>query len=139
MQSFLDVPADLRRPMTENETKLFVNCMFADMQEYKDFSTLEEQAFAIQVLQKRLVYHEVKVSVPVGVFICSMSKTPGDLVMWAYTLFLIQKKNNKPVTMEDLSKEFPFGFPIEESYETVWDSQKNDNGSNQLDFKANWV
>lgn len=61
-----------------------------------------------------------------AIIICSdMARgIPGRMVMWAYTLFRIQKITGNPVTLQKLCFHMPDGVPTEEAYRKAWEGQK---------------
>lgn len=83
-----------------------------------------------QILKKRLEVFKENFSpnLDVGIlpmaFCATISDRPGSVVMWAYTLNEIFVKTGKPVTMEALTQEFPWGFPNKDEMEKCWDAQK---------------
>lgn len=86
-----------------------------------------ELPFLTRILIKRLVItgNEEKIAdMSTILFISSLCKTPGDAVLWAWTLWQLYLKLNTTVTLKIVYEEFPMGFPTEEAGHEIWDNQK---------------
>lgn len=125
--SFLDVPSDERRPMTEEETRNFMSAIMSDMQAAVpgDFTKTEG------TMPYATIVHRLKsadVDLTTGAFLAILSWTdgrPGDMVMWAYTASCIARSSNiKLITCNDLVSAFPFGIPTNEARKKTWYAQK---------------
>lgn len=150
LKSFLDVPQNRTAPMNQEKTEMYVKLVMLDQSGYRSFvehfqqhpNDLESIGFLANVLFERLKSHKVEVSLPVGLFVTLNSTTPGEIVLWAYTLHCLQKKNGRPVGMAELSEAFPVGFPVEDAVHDIWDNQKgfvhNVQVDNMLDHAEYW-
>lgn len=120
-------------PMTKEQSDTFIRCVMGDHpEEEADFrakmhSKLMDN-FGYAVLYKRL---EVvagianKVSTFVTLFLTTLCKSPGDAVMWAYTLdYIYVLENGQNIDMNVLTSYFPMGFPTEDARHKAWDEQK---------------
>jgi len=146
--SFLDVPNDERRPMTETETRNFFSAIMADMNgaEPGDFSVIEgTMPYATIVARLKAA----GVDLTRGALLAMVSWSdgrPGDLVMWGYTASQIARTSNKKlITCNDMVEAFPFGIPNDAAREKIWDAQKvpvdkHESGmsDNYLDILAFW-
>jgi hypothetical protein len=133
-------------PMTEEQSRMFMTCVMADItgpDEEKDAKVREafEDHLGAQVFLRRLEVTGTEVSVPLTLFLLSMCKTPGDAVMWAYTVHAIAVTHGlDKVSTNELAEAFPMGFPTEESIEQAWGSQKKEGepAGNMVDNWDNW-
>jgi hypothetical protein len=114
-------------PMSPEEANVFLQASMADNRpvtydpdgEHREFM----QFFTIAVMTKRLP-ERVKVSMPVVLFIGNLMSSPGDAVMWAYTLTRMFDRKGSLITMSDLATAFPWGFPTDDAKSRIWDDQK---------------
>jgi len=127
IKSFLDVPEDKRVSMDKKTTGMLMECIITDMNKQIEFDeeTAKEHPM-MNLLYKRLRWAKVPVSLPLGLFIASISKTPGVAVMWTYTLKKMHQKYNKMLTTTELSYCFPMGFPTEDAMHEIWQGQKGE-------------
>lgn len=146
--SFLDVPNDERRPMTETETQNLFTAIMSEMNgiEPGDFSTIKNtMPYATIIARLNLV----EVDLTRGALLAMLAwsdGSPGDLVMWGYTASHIARTSGKKlITCDDLVNAFPFGIPDDNARMKTWDSQKvpfdkrNSNTSdNYLDMIEYW-
>lgn len=117
-----------QRPMTPEESHIFMAIMMASPEGIQEMGReLAQKSQAFQILSKRLEFHNVNVELRLQILISSLCKTPGQVVMWVYTLFLMQE-DRESVSFNDFCGEvnspFAMGVPTDESYSTVWDAQK---------------
>jgi hypothetical protein len=128
--SYLDAPPTTHIPMTKEQSDMFIKCFFADQTgkvKGENFNQgIAEQCGALgQILFYRLDIAKVEMSVGLALFLMHMSGgSPGELVMWAYTMNRIYDKRRKVLTMDVLSEFFPWGFPNEKERHRLWDAQK---------------
>ena len=145
MLSLLD--AKQVQAMTKDETMVFLQLGL--MEKHLDGAKeghldreLREASFLYQVLVKRLEVFspKSKFTIPLLSFISTICDRPGTIVMWAYTLHMMASTLPTPrtVTLEDLAKVFPMGFPTEKEYDRIWDGQKGPKGQNLLDLEETW-
>jgi hypothetical protein len=137
------------RAMTEEETDIMLKMMMAEMQFKKTGSDpqgdqMEEQLYGFgpyAILKSRLAN---PTTLYLRVFISMLCKTPGDAVMWAYTLYLMwcDKGGDKdqPLDLEIFTEYFPWGVPEADEYKVIWDEQKDPDSplSNLLDNQKLW-
>jgi hypothetical protein len=139
MKSLLDVPNDERVPMTQEESEIFIKCCLAEKEKPDaPFEINDKTPFLMRIMDSWLAHTETQVTFWTALFVAMLSRTPGDVVMWVYTLNLLQKKNNKKVDTMDLAIAFLWGFPTEEGRNKIWKSQKTENGTNLLDKAETW-
>jgi hypothetical protein len=137
--SYLDIDQNKARPMTEEECRLFMECVFAEKRELETKGKLEafteeisKECGAVgQIFEKRLSWPACVsqqcafVSVPCALFVLSLAGgSPGKIVMWAYTINRMYQRKRDLITMDDLSLCFPWGFPTEPQEHELWDAQK---------------
>lgn len=136
-------------PMSKEQTDLFFRLMMAEMQGpvTEDMFPGLDDHMGYQIMKNRLEAGGVKVSLPVQMFLASISDRPAAVVMWAYTCALICAKEDLPeLKMSGLADAFPWGFPKPEEMEKAWAEQKvvlkegeEFYGSdNTIDDFANW-
>jgi hypothetical protein len=105
-----------------------------------------------QIMKKRLEVFKAKYSPKMDVsplvqIFCSgvLSKSPAEVVMWAFTLNEIWAREGQPVTMAALADNFPMGFPTADEKHRLWDAQKvvgerePGTSDNQVDDFRNWA
>ena len=149
--SYKDSDPGTHIPMTKEQSEMFIKCFFADQTAKTKGETfnlsIAEQCGALgQILFYRLDVAKVPVSVGLAIFLMQMSNgSPGELVMWAYTMNRIYDKQRKLLTMDVLSEHFPWGFPHEKERHRLWDAQKvHEHGrefhgtDNMVDLTETW-
>lgn len=135
LRTLLDVPEAQRRPMTKDESSLFVQiCMLqaAEQDEVLTASDLRSRIvadnapFGVQLLALRLGLggDALRFSYPTVCFLASISRNAAGAVMWANYLVHRTRQIGKPITTAELADDFPFGFPGDEGCLSVWDAQK---------------
>ncbi len=133
------------RKMTHEEAELFI---WATQVDFKPVEFSEELSkklgFCAEVIYKRLRWANTKASQGVCGFLAFVSQgSPGNAVMWCYTLNRLYAKTKRMVTMEDFTYAFPEGFPTEEELSSIWQGQKADKPTqftdNLLDNLATWA
>jgi len=119
-------------PMSMEDMQMF---MMLTMMSQKD------ESLPAGVMEKdpcaRIIKGRMPESDGVDDFVIAMASSlsggsPGNCVMWAYTLHSKSIKN-----MTDLTYAFPDGFPTMRGYHDMWDSQK-EGGLNKLDQAETW-
>lgn len=133
------------RQMTEEETRIMCMLMLSGPEQHAAMlEQVRERSMAGAIVCSRLP-KEVEVAPSVLVFCASLCRTPGDAVMWAYTLSVAYWQHRQPVSMDHFAtRMFPFGVP--DSGGTVgqraWEAQKGYNNNiecdNLLDVPAFW-
>ncbi len=154
VQSYLDIDQHAARPMSIDETELFVRCTFAEKAERDEKGDLTPLNASIaselgavgKIMHKRweCFSPEVKVSVPCAIFVLTLADgSPGKVVMWAYTLNRMYQRKRDIINMDDLSQAFPWGFPTQVQERTLWHAQKcyvhGVHGDNMMDQKQTWA
>jgi len=122
------------RPMTEEESKLFITVSLLEMKggdtlQKLEKTFLEKQDFLYTVMTTRLeAFKKISPTLDIGIgpkiFCTLISDRPGMVVMWAHTLNELFVKQGKQVTLSDWTMKFPYGIPTEKEYERMWDLQK---------------
>jgi hypothetical protein len=150
--SLLDLRPDELRPMTEGESKMLITLTLsgqsvAEFKEPKTADQLEEffsaheskMPFLLAVLVGRLKLSKGKFSPDVVLLTAGLSSTPGEAVMWAYTLHLLAQQQNIGIN-ELVMGPFGDGFPTDKGIERIWDAQKNKDAplGNLLDSIDTW-
>ena len=126
------------RPLTKDESLLMLRISIAKLEGDPDQVFADELGFQGKVLFARLNAHGLKVDKQLILMLTVLAETPGDLVMWAWTLFNMQK-NGERLTLKDWADAFALGVPTKEAYHKVWDGQKDKDGRNLLDLPSTWV
>jgi hypothetical protein len=125
--SFLDLPRKDFRPMTEDESGMFIRACMLDIKDstLTDFSSVEgSMPHATVVARLRAAGLDITMSAFLAILSWSNGR-PGDFVMWAYTAsHIARNKGIKLIKHEDLVNAFAMGIPTEEAREKTWDAQK---------------
>lgn len=100
--------------------------------------SLDDVDFLGKVFSRRLVAHGVRVHIGAALFVLSLQETPAHAVLWAWTLFNMQRDDNHVISLSDVCWAFPDGFPTSAAYSACWDAQKV-GGANALDNSETWV
>src|SRR5262245_56794777 len=114
-------------PMSREMTELFLKATMLDMQKPEPFTekVAAEMGWLGKILYSRLQAYGGECTVAVAVIVGMLSKgSPGNVVMYAFTLARISKLTEKIVDTKELSLRFPWGFPTEEGLLEIWDAQK---------------
>lgn len=136
VKTLVSVPETKRDRMTEVQTRMMIMLLLLDKEETLVPATkLEEEllklfhedvvkSFFVQVMIKRLLLTPDTFVYSPLTLMMAMAVTPnvGTAVMWAYTIF--DETRRAPLTLTRLIDLFPMGFPTDEGYHEVWDSQK---------------
>lgn len=117
-------------PMDDEMTRIFLAVTMAEMKN-GDVPSLEDQ-FLYKVLDKRAEFIGLKLNKYIKVLLTLLSRSPGVVVMYLYYLKSKQHPGTE-LTVEQIARTFPMGFPTEKALEKLWDSQKI-GGSNLLDM-----
>lgn len=116
--------------MSKDLTELF---MKLSMMEARKSAPSEEDLQGdglYQILKRRLDFYNVECDglyVPMLVRIIigeQPNPNPAMCVLWAYTLFCINKDLGRKIDIMDFSTKFRRGFPEPEEFEKAWDNQK---------------
>ena len=155
--SLLDLTPAERRPMTQDETKMLMSVIMASVQkgdtvgldDDDDFWTIGGDENPITGLIFNIVFTRLqaaKIKATEAVYMAIMvweTRSVGDLVLWAYTILQIARKNkSNVVNLTDLINEFPMGIPTLAGKERIWRAQKRfqDDGSyNYYDTDDAWT
>ena len=116
------------RPMTEVESRLFIILSITPEKvvesQREQMSDPKKIPFVIAVLVSRL-QDPLLVDLKTILLCSSFCRTPGQSVMWAFTLTrMLERKNWQRITIDDWVNAFPMGIPIEEEQLKAWDAQK---------------
>ena len=114
--------------------------MYADMSDVAGADALAKirATVSYRVLSERTGRHGVQTEPAVLYFLSLVTRTPGECVLWVYTLACVQKETRKPIVLRDLIEQyFPGGLPDQAAVNAVWCAQKA-NGANLLDDAAQW-
>lgn len=132
-------------PLSGDAGAEFLMQTYSDMLEPTQFGKDQAIGFPQEVLYKRMIWaNSGPVSVNVASTVVAQSfGLIGCLIMWAYTLHRMGQSLGHMVTIEDLAKAFPKGFPTERAQAEIWDAQKgsanNLPGDNLIDLKEMWA
>lgn len=153
-------------PMTEEETKFYINLTFTSISDGDPLLTAEELKetiiqsgeavgrelpWPVAVFLERLIISGdgLKYSPAVVFWMNYISRNIAEIVMWAYTLVEETRKRGEGITFRAFAEElFPFGFPTEKATSELWDEQKDPsgktlsifgwNGDNLIDAPSAW-
>jgi hypothetical protein len=151
LKSLLDYAGNHQvAPMSKEDSEIFIRLTLMEQEQGSgendgppDMLKVLSEDFACKVVKGRLGLAKVTVSPYAMMWVSIMSKgSPGNAVLWAYTLCHMAEKANKThVVFGDMAYAFPFGFPIEDSMRECWEAQKQAGAplSNAMDATENWV
>lgn len=127
-------------PLTDSQSEVLIN-LILDKEKINAIE-IEEKPFLYQLLEKRIEkLHNYKIEVSAMIYLTSILKSPGNVVMYCWYLQYQSKiKNIKTFTIDDLVNIFPIGFPSNDELKKVWDMQKiirpsMEYSDNLLDYK----
>lgn len=117
--------------------------LLSEMRKNFQFSVIEKRLAVFDrngKIKDRLDLHNVPDISPWTIVWCaSISSTPGDCVLWAYTLWCMWRKAGKRITLTEYASAFPVGIPTDNEKLRIWDSQKQQTSpSNFVDDMARW-
>lgn len=113
------------RPMTEEETELFVRLTLADMNGATFVKAGNNWVFA--AAKKRATYMGMNPTDSSLLFLCSYFQGIGQI---ALQLHLIESKlDGEPLSMKSLAKVFPDGFFTAQSSHDAWQLNKTYRGN----------
>ena len=145
--SLLKIPNRYFMPMTETQSRQFMQCHNLERQYIKPFDA-KSQSIKIRsdpflrIIHDRLTtWGSAEISMAVGIFLLSLVNSPKSAIMWAYTLNKIyHQNNNRMVTMNDIADLFPLGFPTRKGIRYAWQQQKSTDAphGNLLDDPKVW-
>lgn len=119
-----------KEEMDESLTKAFLAlCFFENMR--KDPPPEIQESFLYQIAEKRSEFIGLKMGKVAIAFLSALCGTPGEIVMYLYYLKSIYIE--REISMHELAKVFPYGFPTREEIEKLWDAQKVPELDNLLD------
>lgn len=118
--TYLNLPAHEIRPMTEDESMLFMSLVMN-----KEPIEPPVGFFLYDIIKKRIDVYEVadKIDIKVVILCSFFSTTPANIVTWFHTL-LAMAEQKSPVTIEDWTDKFPMGIPTKEAISRIWQEQK---------------
>lgn len=115
------------RPMTMDESKFFITLEFTPYErlnaEFLDHKSLKEN-LAFQILKGRLAEVGVTPEPKLLIWLTTLCKTPGDAVLWAFTVARRTVDLAHAYTFIDWIMDFPLGPPTDQERKRVWDEQK---------------
>lgn len=132
------------RVLNDEEQKWLVQILLSSKadKEHQDrvWEELKSEHMAAFIMHDRLTRVGLinQVEKALLVWIACLCNTPGDAVMWSYTLCRMYD-NGDDLTPERWCFVFPDGVPAEEEKKRIWDEQKDKDApmSNWLD-KMEW-
>lgn len=119
------------RQMTEAETKFLLQLLMIPLEKEAEFEehvrSTAPRNFGYGVLSKRLEFHKVPVSQTAILFGMQSLKSPGELVILAWTFAKLYSTLKRKITIHDLIDVWPDGVPNTDAPEAqaLWDLQKN--------------
>ena len=142
MQSLLDAPAKSLHPMDGELSKLFMKCCSKDRKDMQPFHRrIRKQnicnnfkAYLLYVFTQRvLMWSGCVVSVAVVIFLMQVICSSRDAILWAFTLHIMFQKKQRIISMNDIVKEFRFGFPSDKAIAILWEANRD-----ILEKRDNW-
>jgi hypothetical protein len=80
---------------------------------------------SFKIFTSRLQANGVKVSASCMLFILLECRTPGEAVLWAFTVYCANVRDGTKYGMLQFSEDFALGFPSRQYIQQVWESQKS--------------
>jgi hypothetical protein len=139
------------RPLTNDESQVFMTLLMAEQEAEKEPGglkpfdrqnmdnnrrpdVLKEMAsgFGFRVFAARM-HPTTQLSQELFIFLLTTMKSPGEAVMWCYTLHRMFQAEQKLLTIGDWANEFPMGLPTREAMSKCWDYQKGGTHGLQTD------
>jgi hypothetical protein len=117
-----------RSPMTQEQSMMFMNLTMMDMNDIipEEMQRLVNESPICRIADASMKGAGVSATVTVMLWMSVISNgSPGNAVLWAYTLcHIAEKEGDKTVTWDHLVRHFPTGFPTETTLRKCWDGQK---------------
>ena len=143
-QCFLDRDKSLDKTMNPSQSHLFISLITMTEEQIDGVLKKVESESVVpgySIMKNRIQLsggHVIEESVLIFLAL-SCVRTPGDAVMWAYTLTKMVEKGGD-LSMDDFVAEFPMGFPGESETLRIWEAQKELGApsGNWLDY-GNWL
>lgn len=113
------------RPATLDEKKFLLLLATSEMLGTKTPPQLSE-IFTYRVASRRCAAQGIKAPSTVLSAIAALSSTPAVVVLWCYTLLLIELEGRK-LTIPEVFPTTPDGkcmVPTDEAYKAIWEAQK---------------
>lgn len=129
LQNWKGLAEGKQSPLTKQQSEVLIHLTFATEEAAQEILDSMSDLFATQVFTKRLQAYNPKVleliDPKVIILVLSLCSSPGDCVMWAYTLVhLLSRRDWKPLMLDDWVDAFPMGVPDKEESHRIWDHQK---------------
>lgn len=129
--SLFDIDQKSFRPMEMHESKAMISMTMTEnqtggtsLQEYLEKAKSAGFSAAAMLLP-RLIKREVKITGEAAIWIATLCSRPGDVTMWAWSLFDYGRKHpDQTIKIMDLAQLMPMGVPSDNDYHKVWDAQK---------------
>jgi hypothetical protein len=118
-------------PMSDGLSSVFMKLVMLEMGNDSIPPELKTQ-FIYNVIEKRAEYIELKINDHVKAFLTYLVNNPGAAVMYLYYMKSAAPPNIN-ISMHELSKIFPMGFPSDSELSELWEAQKI-KGNNMLDM-----
>lgn len=127
LPSLLDLDIKYCVPMDKETSEIYIKCSILETRDPQEFTEQHAAQMGMigKILFPRLKIFGAKCTLAVALAVCHISAgSPGNVVLYAFTLGRLFKQNNKIVDMMALSNAFPIGFPNEAGLQAVWETQK---------------
>lgn len=118
-------------PMSQEDSEYFVQCLMLSKQLTNPDHFLEIENDIKTTLPGKIFYNrmevmDVKCCPLAAAFILSLCNNPAKAVLWAFSLFCMQRMSKlERVTLDEIADEyFPNGFPNELEFQRIWTAQK---------------
>lgn len=137
LKSLLDFPD--QRPLTPDETRVFLVCCLNSNRQ-TPLPDVPTDILGYHILHGRLDFAKADVDPWLQMLCTNFSTSPGEAVMWAYTLAeMFHRKASGQLMADDFATFFPMGIPTEAARQSCWEAQKGDGPlGNLMDKQENW-
>jgi hypothetical protein len=149
--SFLDLADGDVRQLSTDEMNVLVKLIFAEKNgrlkvisaknpEWSCPDITEARQIPILVGRLALYREPVLVSETLILFLGTLCKTPGECVLWAWTLANLYSQRKTAITLERWCHAFPTGIPTDAAKRRIWRMQKSPikGEDNLLDKVETW-
>jgi len=126
------------RPMSEEECEVFFHISIHRHKLPDDLWRQLREVFEVKLAIKRFECTGEPYDQALLVLFIQLCDTPAKVVMWCYTIHVLQSELGRVATIDDIATgPFATGVPTGEAYDELWERQKSQYG-NTIDAMHLW-
>lgn len=130
-------------PLTDEQMHTLLGVMnmefHATPDELEAIKAQVDQSMLYRLVDSRSDFHDLKLSLPMNLLVQELSGgSPGRAVMLLHAIAAKTPVGEVATVSTFAEQIFPMGWPTEEAFDACWDGQKDDQGLNKMDDRANW-